>query len=195
MENTAIILITITNIMLVLILGVLAFLIFRLIKGQKRNEETSIPSLADNKNTEEKYHPEILERIKEIQKIRPRQNDLFCPNHRDEPGEASCAICDKLFCKTCIRPFKSLHFCREHLQLIMRHEWEEVLTLKTSTHDPEEGVKLFETKKRLFEEMNLPTYIETHYKINVDHDYIETYLVLFSIRENIDAVRSNLTDV
>lgn len=193
MENTAIILITLTNIMLVLILGVLAFLVFRLIKGQGKNTGTEGASTAEEKKPGEKYHPKILERMKELHQFRPKRTDLFCPNHTDEPGEASCAICDKLFCKSCIRPFKSLHFCREHLQLIMRHEWDEVLTLKTSTHNPEEGVNLFETKKRIFEEFKLPTYIETHYKINVDHDYIETYLVLFAVRESVENIKGLLS--
>jgi hypothetical protein len=79
--------------------------------------------------------------------------------------------------------------------LIMRHEWDEVLTIKTSTADPEHGVRLFDAKKKLFEEMNLPSYIETHYKINLENDYIETYLVLFTVKENVDVVRANLTDV
>jgi hypothetical protein len=76
----------------------------------------------------------------------------------------------------------------------MRHEWEEVLTVKTSTQNPEEGVELFEAKKRLFMDQKIPTYIETHYKINVDQDYIETYLVVMAIRENIDSVKKYLNN-
>jgi hypothetical protein len=104
-----------------------------------------------------------------------------------------CAICDKIFCKACIKPFKSLHFCKEHIPLIMRHDWDEVITIKTSTSDPEQGVRLYDIKKELFTKDELPTYIETHYKINVDHDYIETYLVLFAIRENLDLVKSKIS--
>lgn len=198
MENTALILITITNVMLVLILGTLAFLIYRLIKGQgsKGTSSPVTPELGlptEGKESGKEFHPAILDRMKEMQKVRPKRNDLFCPNHTDEPGEATCAVCDRYFCKACIRPFKALHFCKEHLQLIMRHDWDEVLTVKTSTQDPEEGVRLYEIKKQLFEEMNLPTYVETHYKINLDQDYIETYLVVFSIRQNVEDVRRNLS--
>jgi hypothetical protein len=185
MENTAILLIVLTNIFLVIILGILTFIIFKLFKNQSNK---NIPEEI------EKYHPDILARMKEMKGAHLQQSNLFCPNHKEEPGEAPCAICDKLFCKSCIRPFKSLHFCKEHLQLIMHNEWEEVLTLKTSTQFPEEGVKLYESKKFLFEESHIPTYIETHYKINIDQDYIETYLVLFSIKENTEAVRSKLSE-
>lgn len=184
MDNLAFILIGLTNLMLVIILGVLAFLVYRLLKQNSENKNSA--------QDPTKYHPAILERMKEAEKLKPKRSDLFCPNHPDEPGEVMCAICDKIYCKACIRPFKSLHFCKEHIPLVMRHDWEEVLTLKTSTNDPEEGVRLYEAKKNLFENENIPTYIETHYKINVDHDYIETYLVLFAIKEQVEIVKPKL---
>lgn len=189
MEQTAILLIVITNVFLVIILGVLAFLIYKLFQQklphQKNTDETS---------SDHKYHPAALERIKELEKLKPRRAELFCPNHPDEPGETTCAICDKLFCKACVKPFKTMHFCKEHLPLIMRNDWDEVLTLKTSTHDPEQGVRLYDIKKKLFEKEDIPTYIETHYKINVDQDYIETYLVLFGIREQVESLKTKLQE-
>jgi len=74
----------------------------------------------------------------------------------------------------------------------MRHDWDEVLTIKTSTQDPEQGVHLYDVKKQLFEKDDLPTYVETHYKINVDHDYIETYLVLYGMKEKIEDLKKRL---
>lgn len=186
MEQTALVLIAIMNILLVIILGVLGFLVFKLFQQKFPSQNNQ-----ENQNVIQ-YHPAIMERMKEMEKLKPKRSDLFCPNHTEEPGETTCAICDKMFCKACIRPFKTLHFCKEHLPLIMRNEWEEVFTLKTSTHDPEEGVRLYDAKKRLFEDRNIPTYVETHYKINVDHDYIETYLVVFTVPDSVEIVRENL---
>lgn len=87
-----------------------------------------------------------------------------------------------------------MHFCKEHLPLIMRFDWDEVLTIKTSTADPERGVRLYDVKKQVFEHKNIPTYVETHYKINVDQDYIETYLVLYAIKENVESVRKTFDE-
>ena len=140
------------------------------------------------------FHPAILERLKGLEKVKPKRAELFCPNHSEEPGETMCAICDKIFCKACIKPFKSLHLCKEHLPLIMRYDWDEVVTIKTSTQDPEQGVRLYDVKKEIFEEDDIPTYVETHYKINVDQDYIETYLVLFAQLELIERVREKIKD-
>jgi hypothetical protein len=196
MENTALLLIIVTLLLLVIIVGLLCLLIFKIFKQggiiAKDSSQEPAEQLSRSDATKEKYHPAILERMVELEKIRPKRSDLFCPNHSDEPGEVTCAICDKLFCKACIRPFKSMHFCKEHLPLIMRYDWDEVFKIKTSTSDPERGVKLYEAKKQVFEQQNIPTYIETHYKINVDQDYIETYLVLYSIRENVEDVKKLL---
>lgn len=196
MENTAIILIGITLFLLVIIVGLLTLLIYKVLKNQNsiiNNTPIQTGEAPHPDVSKSEFHPGILERMKEMERAKPKRSELFCPNHREEPGEVSCGICDKLFCKSCVKPFKSLHFCKEHIPLIMRHEWEEVLTVKTSTQDPEEGVILYDAKKRLFEDKGIPTYIETHYKINVDQDYIETYLVVLAIKENVEMVRTHLS--
>jgi hypothetical protein len=194
METTAFVLILIALILLLLIVGLLAVLIYRMSK------QTLQPT-QQNQNTEIKhtdtagpaYHPDVLARFKEAEKIKARRLELFCPNHPEEPGEVSCAVCDHLFCRQCIKPFKALHFCKEHLPLLMNKEWTEVLTVKTSTQDPEQGVRLYDVKKSLFQNENLPSYIETHYKINVDQDFIETYLVMFAIVEDAPAIKEKLS--
>lgn len=183
MENTTLTLIVITNLLLVLFLGVFGFLIYRLLKDQKNKETVPSPE------SQPEYHPAILERLKEAKKLKAKRADLFCPNHPDEPGEVSCGICDKLFCNNCIKPFKSLHFCREHLPLVMNNEWDEVMTVKTSTQDPEHGVRVYDMKKEIFEKEDLPTYVETHYKIDVDQDRIETYLVVFAMRDQLEKIK------
>lgn len=198
MENTALILITITLFLLVIIMGLLTALIYKLMKANQQtpfqnSRPEGEPPHPDVSKSD--FHPAIVARMQELEKVKPKRTDLFCPNHPEEPGEVTCAICDRLYCKSCVRPFKTMHFCKEHLPLIMKHEWEEILTLKTSTTDPEQGVKLYDIKKHLFEKENITTYVETHYKINVDQDYIETYLVLFGIREEVQALKEKFSQI
>lgn len=188
MEQTALILIIVTLLLLVLIVGLLTILIFKMFRQTKKEStgETPAPDIS-----KAEFHPAIVERLKEIEKLKPKRADLFCPNHSEEPGETMCAICDRIFCKACIKPFKNLYFCKEHIPLIMRFDWVEVVTIKTSTHDPEQGVRLYDVKKEIFQKENLPTYVETHYKINVDQDYIETYLVVYAQQEEIDKAKKS----
>jgi hypothetical protein len=198
MEQTALILIAVVLLLVVILVGFLTILIYKMFRENKSfSGPTSTPPSGEAPHpdiSKSEFHPAILERIKGLEKVKPKRADLFCPNHTEEPGETMCAICDKLYCKSCIKPFKSLHFCKEHLPLIMRHDWDEVITIKTSTHDPEQGVRLYDVKKEIFENDDLPTYVETHYKINVDQDYIETYLVLYAQKELIERVREKIQD-
>lgn len=186
MENTALILIAIALILLVIVIGLLSVLIYKLLKDRP---QVPLEAPQAHKEIVPEYHPVAAERIKEAKKFKPKRSELFCPNHSGEPGEVTCSVCDRMYCKACIKPFKTMHFCKEHLPLIMKHEWDEILTIKTSTTDPEQGVRLFDLKKSIFEKEHIPTYIETHYKINVDHDFIETYLVLFGIKEHIEELK------
>ncbi len=192
MENTALILIAIALILLVIVIGLLSVLIYKLLKD---NHQLPLESPRPQSKDEPDYHPVMLERLKEAKSFKPKRSELFCPNHTDEPGEVTCSICDRMYCKACIKPFKTMHFCKEHLPLIMKHEWDEILTIKTSTTDPEQGVRLYDIKKSLFEKEQIPTYIETHYKINVDQDFIETYLVLFGIKENIEELKKKFENL
>ncbi len=192
MEKTALILIVFTNAFLVLILGFLSFLVYKLFKHNRNSPQSGDPMI---NIPQSEFHPEVLKRIKELEKVKPKRSELFCPNHTEEPGEVTCSICDKLFCKSCIRPFKTMHFCKEHIPLIMKYEWDEIITIKTSTIEPEQGVRLFDIKKNLLEKENIPTYIETHYKINVDQDHIETYLVMYGIKENVQKLKEKITNI
>lgn len=166
-------------------------MVFKLLKDQK-----NAPSKSETQ-TPNNYHPDIASRISEAKKLKKNitKQSVFCPNHPEEVGETTCAICGKFFCKACLRPFKTMHFCKEHLGLVMKNEWEEVVTIKSSTEDPEAGVKLIETKQKWWDQDQLPTYIETHYKINIDDDYIETYLVLFSTKEQLAEVKQKVDQI
>ncbi len=184
MENTALLLIVVTNMFLVLIVGVLVFFVYKMIRLNQTKVED--PLLA-------KLHPDALARITELKKLKPRVS-YVCSNHPDEPSENTCAVCNRGFCIACVKPFKAMHVCHEHYELVMNTNWEEILTVKSSAKDPERGVKLYEVKKELFTKEDIPTFIETHYKINVDHDFIETYLVLYAQPEQSEALKLKFKD-
>jgi hypothetical protein len=190
MEQWAYLLIALSLFMLVIIIGLLSVLIYKLFKNQSTSPTPqNLNTDSGQQQLAKEFHPAIIERMNDMKKLKQKRADLYCPNHTEEPGETVCAICDKLFCNSCVKDFKSLHFCKEHLPLIMNFEWDEVFTFKTSTEDPEQGVRLYDLKKEIFEKEELATYVETHYKINVDQDFIETYLVVYSQKENIQRVK------
>jgi hypothetical protein len=188
MEQTALILIIISLVFLVIITALLTLLLYRLL-----NKQDPASHAGPEINTHFKHlnglHPGIIERLRPAKAKSQKRSEIFCPNHSEEPGEVTCSICDNIFCRSCAKPFKTMHFCKEHLPMLMRHTWIEVLTIKTSSTDPEEGVRLYDLKKKLFEQENIPTYIENHYKIDIERDLIETFLVMFAIEDQIKTVK------
>ncbi len=189
MNQALYLILAILILILIGVIGLLFVLVFKLLKQQK----TSAPSEELNSS----IHPDIALRIQEAKFLKKniKKPSVFCPNHPEEVGETTCAICGKFFCKACLRPFKTMHFCKEHLGLVMSNEWVEVATIKSHTDDAEAGVKLIETKQKWWDKDQLPTYIETHYKINIDQDYIETYLVLFSTKAQLAEVKLKVQDL
>jgi hypothetical protein len=191
MNNILYLILAILILILLGVIGLLFVLVFKLLKEQKQKPQATENSVPNN------YHPDIASRINEAKKLQKNitKQSVFCPNHPEEVGETTCAICGKFFCKACLRPFKTMHFCKEHLGLVMKSEWDEVVTIKSHTDDPEAGVKLIETKQKWWDQDQLPTYIETHYKINIDNDYIETYLVLFATKAQLGEVKKRVEDL
>ncbi len=180
METSLVLGLILLNIVLLTVLGFFGFLIFKMLRDRQQTQNLQQPS---------PYHPEIQKRLDELSFTSPYKDDIFCPYHPQEPGEVQCGMCARFFCPKCVRPMKSIYFCKEHMALYLRSQWQEVLTLKTNSNDPEGGVRLYEQKQELFTTQQVPTYIETHYKIDVDGDYIETYLVLFAQEDQLTEVQ------
>lgn len=181
------------NVILLLVLGFFSFLVYRLLKDRQTViPQENLPTPQVKASASSSYHPEVQKRMDEVTFTNPVRDDIFCPYHPTEAGEVQCGMCARYFCARCVRPMKSIYFCKEHMALYLRNQWKEVLTLKTSSSDPENGVRLYDQKQQIFIEHQIPTYIETHYKIEVDSDFIETYLVLFAMEDQVEEVKKYL---
>ena len=140
------------------------------------------------------YHPDIKIRMSEAQRIKDKLIlEANCHLHPSEPSEAACAICDDYFCKSCIKTYENKHFCKDHATLFLNFKWKDVYSLKSTPDDPEAGVRVVEWKKRIWLNENLPLYVQTHYKIDVDGDQIESWVVLFSREVDSDSIKNRLT--
>ena len=182
MEN---ILLTLVVILLVLVLimmiglGVLGWKIFN-----QRNTPPPLPGEVVSDDPMARFHPEVRKRMEQAQFIKKKaQLEATCQLHPQEPSEGSCAICAKYFCANCLKTHRTLSFCRDHLNVFLSAQWEEAFSVRSTPDDPEAGVKVVDWKNRVWEEEGIPLYLETHYKIQVEGDLIESWIVLFS-REN-----------
>ncbi len=117
-----------------------------------------------------------------------------CYNHPQIPSTGTCSICNKTFCETCLKEFEKLNFCTNHYQLFLKHEWDEIDTVKTTPDQPEKALYLYRFKEKIWAKDNIPTYIITHYKINIDDDHIESHVKLFARKEEVVLLKEKLKE-
>jgi len=197
MEN---ILLTLVVVLLVLVLimliglGVLGLKLLRGKNAQAQSDATIAAApvvVAEDPLT--RFHPEVRKRMEEAQFIkRKAQLEATCHLHPQEPSEGSCAICGRYFCASCLKGHGTLTFCREHLNTFLSSGWAEVFTVKSTPEQPEAGVKVVEWKNQIWENEGTPLYVETHYKINVEGDMIESWIVLFAREAEKEVVKKRL---
>jgi hypothetical protein len=199
MENILLTLVVVLLVLLLFMMGGLAVLGWRLL--QKKNaaptppplpQENAAPALPQSEN--ERLHPEIRKRMQEAQALKVRLHaEATCHLHPKEPSEGACAICDQYFCKACLKSQQTLLFCREHIGIYLDAQWSEVHSVKSTPQNPEAGVEVVEWKKSTWEREALPMFIQTHYKINLDGDQIESWVVLFARQAEQDEIKKRVS--
>lgn len=152
------ILLTIIAILMILILILLIGIIYILFSKRNINPVTAnVPYI----------EPQILE------------DQETCIIHKDKEAETLCVICEDYFCKSCLKIIENHALCQAHLKIFMSTSWTEIKRVESDANHPELGVALVERKRQVWKDLKIPMYLETQYKIDVDHDRITSFLVLY----------------
>ena len=106
-----------------------------------------------------------------------------CIHHQNNTSVGSCLICEEVFCENCLVDHESMHFCREHFRVFASNTWRQITDLRTTPDTPEEGLFIYHFKKDLWLKKSIPSFVMTHYKINIENDFIESFVQL-NVRES-----------
>ncbi len=113
----------------------------------------------------------------------------YCHNHPSEHSAGVCAICQNAYCEECIKEHEGHSFCEAHFRLFLSHEWDEIDTIKTTPDIPESALPLYDFKQKLWQEREIPSVLSTHYKINIEGDFIESYVKLVVRKEELSDLK------
>ncbi|MBY0416368.1 MAG: hypothetical protein K2Q18_19490, partial [Bdellovibrionales bacterium] len=102
----------------------------------------------------------------------------YCENHPDEPSVGSCLICENVFCEKCLIEHEGMFFCKEHFRVFANNKWKQITDVRTTPHTPEEGLYIYHFKRHIWKEEKIPSFVLTHYKINIEEDFIESFIQL-----------------
>lgn len=119
----------------------------------------------------------------------------YCHVHEKDPGKGTCCICERSCCETCLKEYDGLSFCSEHLRTFSENKWTDITNIKTTPNDPEAAIFVYKFKKEQWSSNNIPSYIVTHYKINIDGDHIESYVMLYVRSQDEEMLRNKLNRI
>lgn len=136
------------------------------------------------------------EEIKDLNPTRKKapkiEEKFICKNHPDQSTAGPCLICEDVFCEDCLVEHEGCFFCKEHFKIFISHKWITITDIKTTPDTPEAGLFVWDFKRKIWNQDQLPTFILTHYKINLDHDFIESYVQLNVREEDAEMLKSQL---
>ena len=115
-----------------------------------------------------------------------------CLLHEEKVAAGVCNICEKNFCHECIVEQDGLSFCRNHLFLYQKSDWIRLRMVRTTPDEPHEALHLYEAKKKLWEKDQEPIIVRTHYNINVENDFIESFVELLCLNDRRDVLNGKL---
>jgi len=104
--------------------------------------------------------------------------EYFCTNHPEEYSQGICAICERGYCGKCLREVDKIHFCPEHFNVFINNEWDLLAEVRTTAQTPETANYVYSFKKNIWKE-GIPSYVVTHYRLNVEGDFVESYVNFF----------------
>lgn len=116
----------------------------------------------------------------------------YCENHKDIPSIGSCLICEDVFCEQCLIEHDGLYFCKEHFKIFANHKWKQITDVKTTPDTPEDGLYIYSFKRLLWRERKVPSFVLTHYKINIEEDFIESFIQLNVVVESAEELSGEL---
>jgi MFS superfamily sulfate permease-like transporter len=179
-------LMVIVILLLIVIVALIVVSIFLALNYFKRNKEQSTKATVNLKKTET---DSITESIG------------LCKNHDDKTSVGICAICEDEFCLECLKQIENVSLCPEHFSTYASNTWVPITNQRTTPNEPEEGVYIYKFKQHLWAKKKKPSFILNDYKIQVENDFIETYVQLHvvetdheSLKEELNQFKRNLSD-
>ncbi len=191
MSQEWIIYLVIALIFLILVLvGVVLYLGLKIIKSQGA-VFSEAPSVTHKTRLEELTASPPLEISKtskmsdKMPEVKIENSKHYCINHPSDHAMGVCAICQNSYCEECIKEHEGHSFCEAHFRLFVSHEWQEIDTIQTNPDIPESALPLYDFKQTLWQEKEIPSVLSTHYKINIEGDFIESYVKLVVRKEEL----------
>jgi len=169
--------------LLLLVLVLIAFIGLVLVKLLLNSKEKNHPTKASE--------PIVLNPIAKLAEDKVVEK-YFCHNHPDLPSIGSCLICEDVFCEQCLIEHEGLYFCKDHFRTFASNKWKQITDVRTTPHTPEDGLYIYHFKRHLWIDRKKPSFVLTHYKINIEEDFIESFIQLNVVEDEAEKLADEI---
>lgn len=180
LQNNLFTIIIFLLLIILLLIGLIGFVLVKLMLQKKDSTTSSTVPPVNKTKTIQKYSEE------------PVVEKFFCHNHPEEQSIGSCLICEDVFCEDCMVEHDGLYFCKEHFRVFAGNKWKQITDVKTTPDTPMDGLYVYHFKRKIWKENNMPSYILTHYKINIESDFIESFIQLNVLEKDADKLSAQI---
>ncbi len=172
LQNNLITIVVFLLLLIFVLMGAMIFILFKLVVRPKQdvgvaNEKSALKPVPEKVRLPEEL---IVEKF-------------YCIHHKEAPSVGSCLICEEVFCVDCLVEHESMHFCKEHFRTFANYKWKQITDERTTPDTPEDGLYIYNFKRQLWLNKNIPSFVMSHYKINIESDFIESFIQL-NVRED-----------
>ncbi|RPJ75443.1 MAG: hypothetical protein EHM20_08930 [Alphaproteobacteria bacterium] len=181
LQNNLVAIVVFLLLLIFVLMGTMIFILFKLLV---RPKPEAIPP------TEKPALKPIFEKIRLAEEVIVEK--YYCIHHKQAPSVGSCLICEEVFCADCLVEHESMHFCKEHFRTFANYKWKQITDERTTPDTPEDGLYIYNFKRDLWLNKNIPSFVMTHYKINIENDFIESFIQLNVREEDVEKLSREL---
>lgn len=171
---------------ILLLIGIIAFVVVKLLMTKNNQSPPLVTPVVLNPAKEN----EAI-KIKKLSEERV-QEKFFCENHPEVQSSGSCLICEEVFCEKCLIEHENMYFCKEHFKTFANNKWKQITDVKTTPNTPEDGLFIYHFKRHLWRDKQTPSFVLTHYKINIEEDFIESFIQLNVLEQDADLLSDEI---
>lgn len=196
MEQTLLLIVIVLVFILVLFLGALTIIGMKFLKLKESQKNQIAPTEKLEEKVEEKevfkkVSPEVLKSLRSNAKYQTQK--AYCVDHASEISVGVCSISGESYCEHCLATYNNMKFAKKFLDIYLSSDWPELTTIAETIGNKDLIERIYKAKKELWLERALPVIVQGQYKINIDTDEIESFVVILTRIEDQETIKNEFS--
>lgn len=182
METLLVIIVILLGLLIVLFMGIIVLLVYKIFHGQK------VLMKAEIKEDATLY---MVER----EKVRSTNDDnigQYCIDHPELLAKGICSLSDNPFCELCIAKENDIRIARKYLSILLDSDWDNIFFIPNEQVGADILNELYRIKHDIWSSLNIPIITQQQFKINIENDNIESFTLVMGRKIDNELITNKL---